>query len=114
MKKQVLLMCLLFILVACHPDPLEQAEKQVSVGMAREEAIEILSCEAWYHQPCEHRSSIDDLFFYGDHRYDKADIVIMTSVKKDDAYEVVNLSSFEPYAWHTAYADCIQRDRFED
>jgi hypothetical protein len=93
---------------------LEQAQEKVSIGMSREEAVKILEAQAWYHQPCENRNSMDDLFFFGDHRYDRAEIVIMHSVKKDDKYEVVQLGSFEPYAWHTAYADCIQRDKFED
>jgi len=114
MKKLVTLVCIVFLVSACRADPLEQAREQVSVGMSREEAIEILNDQAWYHQPCENQSSLDDLFFYGDHRYDKAEIVIVTSTMEEGVYRVAKISSFEPYAWHTAYKDCIQRDKFED
>jgi len=113
-RKLVVLICLMLFLIACRPDPLEQAEKQVNIGMPREEAVKILSGQAWYYQPCVNEYGITDLFFYGDHRYDEAYIVIMDSARKNGAYEVVGLGSFEPYIWHKVYADCIQRDRFED
>ncbi len=109
----MVLFCLLFLLVACQ-SPLDKARDSVSVGDLRKDAIEILNKEAWYHQPCENQNSIADLFFYGDQHYDKADIVIVTSILEDGEYRVSKISSFEPYAWHTAYADCIDRDRFKD
>lgn len=113
MRKAVVLFCLLLLVTACQ-SPLDKARDLVSVGDLRKDAIEILNEEAWYHQPCKNQSSIDDLFFYGDQHYDKADIVIVTSILVDGEYTVDGISSFEPYAWHTAYADCIDRDRFKD
>ena len=50
----------------------------------------------------------------GDRRYDKADIVIVSSILEDGEYRVYDIGSFEPYAWHTACADCIDRARFKD
>jgi hypothetical protein len=105
---------LMFLLVACRPSPLEQAQEQIDIGMPREKAVRILKRKAWYHQPCENRSGVADLFFYGDHRYDRAEIVIMHCVNRGDICEVASLGSFEDYAWQTAYADCIQRDKFDD
>jgi len=110
------LIVLVFLLVfGCgKPHSVERARELVAIGDTREKAIEILSSEAWYYQPCENWSSIDDLFFYGDHSYDNADIVIVVSVPRDGGYRVDMISSFEPNAWHTAYANCIDRKRFED
>lgn len=113
MRKAIGLLFVLLLVTACRANPLQRARELVSVGDLRKDAIEILNSEAWYHQPCENRSSIDDLFFYGDQHYDKADIVIVTSILEDGEYWVSEISSFEPYAWHTAYADCIDRDRFK-
>lgn len=56
---------------------------------------------------------MDDLFFFGSHNYDQAEILIIRSVVKDDELIVDVVGTLESYAWHTAYADCIQRDRFE-
>lgn len=117
MKRLVAPICVVFLVAACRAHPLEWARQQVSIGTSREEAVRILGDQAWYHQPCgdqDNNDVIEDLFFYGDHRYDKADIVIVTSVIEGGAYRVVRISSFESYAWHTAYKDCIQRDKFED
>ena len=114
MKKARILLGLFFLLVACKAAPLEEARELVDVGDLRADAIVVLGTEAWYHQPCRNRSSIDDLFFYGSQKYDKADIVIVTSTLKNEEYRVSQISSFEPYAWHTAYRDCIDRNRFED
>jgi len=93
--------------------PLERAREQVPVGTTREEAIRILSQEAWYHQECPNRITIDDLFFYGSHEYDKAEIVIVGSEPVDDEFIVHRLGSFESYAWQGAYQDCLQLDRFD-
>jgi hypothetical protein len=114
MRKIAGLLCLLLLMSACQASPLDRARESVSIGDLREEAIEILNAEAWYHQPCKNRSSIDDLFFYGDQHYDRADIVIVNSILEDGRYRVSKISSFEPHAWHAAYADCIDRDRFQD
>ena len=117
MKRIAGLLCLLLVVSACQPrppSPLEKAREAVSIGDSREDAIEILGAEAWYHQPCQYRGSVDDLFFYGDQRYDKADIVIVFSVVENGEYRVVNIGSFETYLWHKQFADCIDRDRFKD
>lgn len=105
----------LFLLaIACRPSPLEEARKQVPIGTRRDDAIRILSETAWYHQPCPNRVTIDDLFFFGSHRYDKAEVVIVGSEPIDGVFVVYDIGSFEPYAWHATYQDCLQRDRFED
>ena len=57
---------------------------------------------------------ITDLFFYGSRQYDTDDVLIITSRAKDDVFEVERIGSFEHYAWHTAYRNCIQRDKFID
>ena len=104
----------LFLLItACQASPLEEARKQVGIGTPREEAIGILSEKSWYHQPCPNRVTIDDLFFYGSHKYDEADVVIVRSEPVDGVLVVYDLGSFESYAWHAAYGNCIQRDRFD-
>lgn len=56
----------------------------------------------------------EDLFFYGSHDYDKATIVIVHSEKQKEGYQVSQIASFEPYAWHTAYGDCIDRHQFKE
>jgi len=114
MKRVGLGLLLLCWLVSCRVTPLDKARESVNIGDLREDALPILSVDAWYHQPCQNRSSIDDLFFYNSHQYDKADIVIVTSVLEGEEYRVDQISSFEPSAWHAAYQDCINRDRFED
>ena len=114
MRKTVVLVCLSLLVTACQSHPLYKARDLVSVGDLRKDAIEILNEEAWYHQPCKNLSSIDDLFFYGSQRYDKADIVIVTSILVDGEYRVCDIGSFEPYLWHAVYGDCIDRDRFKD
>ena len=113
-KRTFCLLCVVALLTACQPHPTERAAQQVPYGTPRDDAVEILSQEAWYHQPCRRGVSIKDLFFYGSHRYDKADIVIVDSSPRDEGYEVVRISTFESYAWHTAYRDCIDRGMFED
>ena len=94
-----------------RPTAVETARSQVPIGTRREEAIETLGATAWYHQPCWDRI---DLFFYGSHNYDRAEIVILSSKLVDGVYVVDSIDGFEPNAWHTAYRDCIQRERFED
>lgn len=108
------LFCLLIVsLTACHIHPLEKAKQQVAIGTLREDAIQILNKEAWYHQPCTNVTTVDDLFFYGSHKYDKAEVVIMRSTLNAGTYKVTELGSFEANAWHSAYADCVDRRRFE-
>lgn len=114
MRKARILLVLLLILVACRDTPLEEARELVAIGDLRDHAISILSAEAWYHQTCRNQRSIADLFFYGSHKYDKADIVIVTSTLENHEYRVSKISSFESYAWHTAYRDCVDRSKFED
>lgn len=109
-----ILLVLAVLVAACRSSPLEEARKQVSIGMRRDDAIKILSEKAWYHQPCPNRITIDDLFFYGSRRYDTAELVIVGSEPKDEVFIVYDIGSFESYAWHAAYQDCIQRNIFED
>jgi hypothetical protein len=84
-------------------------------GMLRSEVVSRLTSEAWYHQSCPRGSVIEDLFFFGSHQYDRAQIVIVASIPDPTGeMKVDSVSTFEDYAWQSAYSDCIQRDRFED
>ena len=114
MKKLIMLLILMLCLVSCENTPLQQARNLVNIGDLRDDAITNLGVDAWYHQPCKNRYSIDDLFFYGSHKYDKAYIVIVTSVLDSEEYRVSQISSFEPYAWQSAYRDCIDLNKFTD
>ena len=125
MKKHLVVICLLILvsslIFGCRgqvrPSPWKRARELVAIGDTREKAIELLGAEAWYHQPCEYEDIgiIEDLFFYGDHHYDRADIVILGSVLDGAEYKVASIGSFDDAnPWHTIYADCIDRDRFED
>lgn len=123
MVKRFTLICLLAtILVACerHVTPIEQYEDAIQPGMKRAEVIELLQQAAWYHQECPRGTPsstqyfVSDLFFFGSHEYDQAEILIIRSVVKHDELIIDVVGTLESYAWHTAYADCIQRDRFEE
>jgi hypothetical protein len=116
MKKSILLLYSLLLLTACRREasPLEKAKSQIDIGMARNRAVDILERDSWYHQVCPYRGVVvHDLFFYGSHRYDYADIIIVLSVQEDGEYEVDSFGSFEPYIWQARYEDCIQQDKFE-
>jgi hypothetical protein len=105
----------LFILIAaCGPSPLEEARELVPIGTPRDDALQILSETSWYHQPCGSDVAVHDLFFFGSRKYDRADVVIVESRSVEGILIVRQLGSFEPYAWQTAYRDCIQRHMFED
>ena len=112
----ITLVALVFAVYSCsRPSPFWRARKQIHVGMNREEAIKVLAPISWYHQPCPAKSEvITDLFFYGSRQYDTDDILIVTSRAADGVFIVENIGSFEPNAWHTAYRNCIQRDKFID
>ncbi len=101
------------LVVSCSSHPLKRAREQVAIGVKRKEAIQILNQEAWYHQPCPNRITIDDLFFFNSHDYEKADVVIVRSEPDDDTFRVYQIGTFEIYAWQAAYKDCVERDRFE-
>lgn len=114
MNKLVVVLGFSFMLVGCKVAPLEEARDLVDAGDLRDDVVVALGEKAWYHQPCQYPSSIVDLFFYNSHEYDKADIVIVTSLLEDEEYRVSNIGSFEPYVWHSTYRDCIDRTEFED
>ena len=107
----VLLAC-----VSCHHSPVYDARENIPIGTPRNEAILTLIKDAWYYEPCVETAekSATDLFFFGSHKYDKAEIVIVRSRFIDDVFQVQQISSFENYAWQSAYADCIQCEMFED
>jgi hypothetical protein len=100
--------------------PYELYSTAIQPGMSRATAIQIIGGSAWYHQDCSYGEEgsenfvIDDLFFFGSHQYDEADILIIVSRVHQDELVVDLLGTYEPNAWHTAYRDCVQRDRFED
>jgi hypothetical protein len=91
---------------------IEEAVEIVKPDMTREQAIELLAPEAWYHQPCQLKVTLNDLFFYDSRDYDKAYLVIVSSQLQDNRHEVTGVSTLEPYAWHTAYSQCIEREKF--
>lgn len=106
---------LLLLMASCYSSPLEEARQQVPSGTLRDAAINILSERAWYHQACPNRVTVDDLFFFGSHKYDKAEVVIVNSEPVNGVFVVYQVGSFdEANAWHAAYRDCLQRERFED
>jgi hypothetical protein len=81
--------------------------------MSRNEVITTFQHEAWYYQPCARDDWIDDLFFFGSQAWDRASVLIVTIERSDQEFRVVDVSSFdEPNAWHTAFADCLQRSKF--
>jgi hypothetical protein len=89
--------------------------EETKPGMLRSEVVSRLASEAWYHQPCERGPNIIDLFFFSSHQYDRAQIVIVASIPDSTGeMKVDSVGSFDPYAWQSAFSDCIQRDRFED
>jgi len=98
---------------SCGSSALQVAQEHVPIGTKRSDAIRILDGETWYHQLCPNVITVDDLFFYGSRGYDKAQVVIVSSEPLDGVYYVYAISSFENYAWHTAYADCIDVTRFD-
>ena len=117
MKQVASALCVVVLVCACQSQPttLERARQQVPVGTIRENAIAILSQEAWYHEPC----SVDDvystdLFFFGSKKYDEAEIVIVDSRAVEGVLQVYQVSTFESYAWQGGYRDCIDRSKFED
>ena len=94
--------------------PVTRARELVAVGDSREKAIELLAADAWYYQPCGvGENSATDLFFYGNHSYDRARIVIVNSRSEDGELKVTQVSSDEPYMWQTYCSDCIDEERFE-
>ncbi len=105
---------LIILTTGCYVSPLSRAREQVPIETTRSDAIRILNDQAWYHQECPNRITIDDLFFFGSRSYDDAQVVIVGSEPIDGEYIVYIISSFEANAWHAAYQDCLQRDRFEE
>ena len=111
-KLWVVYLTSLMVILACGTPTWMQEMEKVEIGMSRGQAIDILSETSWYHQPCPGDNIVDDLFFYGERTYDESSIVIVTSDTKTGS--VIQVSTFESYAWHTAYAKCIERDKFDD
>lgn len=116
--RQLLFWLALFSVTSCAnlpKGPLGQASEVIAIGTPRDVAIQQVPDGYWYHEECSFSDQvIDDLFFYGSHSYDKAQIVIVVSERMDDVFRVKQIADFEPNAWHTAYASCIDRDKFED
>ena len=89
-------------------------EKTGACGHAARRCDPGLDREGLVSSVMPYRITIDDLFFFGSHKYDKAEVVIVTSEPIAGVFVVYDLGSFEPYAWHAAYQDCLQRKQFED
>jgi hypothetical protein len=115
MKSSLMLLLISLVTTACttHEMPYETYKDRIRPGMEREKAIEVLQESAWYYQECPRGDYVEDLFFFGSHRYDRAEILIVDSDLTVSPSTVRGIGTFEPYAWHTAYADCIEQERFE-
>ena len=99
------------------PTPLESVRWTASVGRPRDKVIASLSDEAWYYQTCEspYPNITTDLFFYDNHDYDQADIVVVHYLLSDEGiFEVSSASTCAPADWQALYGDCIDRSRFDD
>jgi hypothetical protein len=109
-------LCLLAELyVASLPEPrVEWARRLAPAGATRDSALAALSRCAWYRAECRYGEVVDDLIFYGDHGFEKVDLVILTSRCGALACVVTQISSFEPYLWHSVYEGCYDRQRFSD
>jgi hypothetical protein len=122
MRTVIGFLIVLLVTTACESQvlPYEKYKEVIRPGMEREAAIEVLQESAWYHQECPRGAAetdnffVTDLFFFGNHQYDKAEIFIVVSYPTGKKLVVDHIGTLEPYAWHTGYADCIQRERFED
>jgi len=95
------------------PDPFSFAQRHIDPGMPRTDAIAVLGQHSWYHQPCVENARLVDLFFFGDRRYDRAFVVILSSESKSGSYRVTDVSTQDNYLWQFEYKDCIQEERFE-
>ena len=111
-KALIFLFLSALLIVGCSSNTLARARDQVKLGTSREQAISILSKRSWYHQACPNLNSIDDLFFFGEHSYDKAEVVILTSLETDGVYKVSDIGTLESNAWHAAYKDCVLKEKF--
>ncbi len=114
-KRTVLLLgILLSLMFACEDPSWVQEMNKVEVGMTRDKAIEILSESSWLHQSCSYSEDVtDDLFFFGDHHYDRAIAVIVYS--DNESGKVIRVGSLdEPSAWHASYGSCVDRAQFQD
>jgi len=95
---------------------LHRAQRLIPPGTPREEAVAILGRDSWYHQECRYSAgSVTDLFFYGSRRWDEATILIVGSTFRDGQFRVTGIGTFADAApWQATFANCVQRDRFED
>lgn len=94
-----------------------RARQQVKPGMSREYAVDLLSKQSWYYQPCSSKpistaTVLVDLFFFESHDYDKAEILILESRIDTTGFSVEGIWGFEPYAWQASYKNCIKREMF--
>lgn len=123
--KMLLAAIFIFTITACNTysaatvskTALDRVQEQIKPGMKREDAVALLSKQAWYHQPCPTNltpewSAVSDLFFFENHDYDRAEIVIVTSYSAQYGLTVTDVVSFEPQIWQVAYENCLKREMF--
>lgn len=116
LTQNLLVLLLVVVVIGCSSKatPYELALGQ-DIGKSRQAQIaQMIQLGSWYHETCTMKQSYaTDIFFFGSKDYDKANIVIVDSYLTNGEMLVEKISTFEPYAWNTAYGDCIDRSRFE-
>jgi hypothetical protein len=121
-KGLVLAVCLYLVLVisiaSCFKSNVDliltPIRAKIPAGTPREKVISTLTIESWYHQECHYAGAIEDLFFFGGHKFDNAFIVIIDYLKSSDGTLIVSsIGSYENDTWPSVYASCIDESRFE-
>ncbi|MCU0521865.1 MAG: hypothetical protein MUF84_14385 [Anaerolineae bacterium] len=82
------------------------ARSRIAIGDERTEAIHALS-DSWFHSVCTYGDDVTvlDLFFYGPHNHDEAEIVIVESRGTPERATVTFVGLVEAYMLHL-YEDC--------
>jgi hypothetical protein len=92
----LLVVSFIFLFVGCGPYiTLTWAREQLLVGTLRPQVIEVLGKVSWYHQACIYKDEVvEDLFFYGSHKYDQAEVFIVDYKKLgENQWEVSQIGS---------------------
>lgn len=83
---------------------------RVQVGDVREEAMAVLSPDAWYHADCTDENGYGyDIFFYGA-QDTSATVIVMGSAPMDDRVIVGSIYQLVENYWVNLYRDCIPEE----